>query len=353
MVQQKKSLHLIQLLRGIASLLVVFLHATSNVNEKLNAKFLGDFFSFGGAGVDIFFVLSGFIITYTSAKGLANKEKLKPFIRKRIIRIYPTYWIIISGFLVLQILFPSFYRVPYDGTVNNFFATYLLLPKHAMVNGVSWTLTYEIYFYLLFSLGFLIHKKKWFFYILFAYSISIILLPLFNYNFENANEWIKLISSPMNIEFFMGVLAALVITKLNAMMAKPLVIIGSALFFVSGVLSNNGVILFNNEFNRVILFGIPSFLLIIAVVKLEITKKVEAPIILLLLGEASYSIYLIHLPVVAAATVVLAKLGISNVLILHFSLLIIIVIICVVGILFFKWVERPIIDKLNSMFSTT
>ena len=76
-------------------------------------------------------------------------------------------------------------------------------------------------------------------------------------------------------------------------------------------------------------------------------------IILLLLGEASYSIYLIHLPVVAAATVVLAKLGISNVLILHFSLLIIIVIICVVGILFFKWVERPIIDKLNSMFSTT
>ena len=351
MVQQKKSLHLIQVLRGVASLLVVLLHTTKNVNEKLNTTFLFDFFSFGGAGVDIFFVLSGFIITYTSAKGLTNKEKLKPFVRKRIIRIYPTYWIIITGFLLLQILFPSFYRIPYDWGFNNFFATYLLLPNHAMVNGVSWTLVYEIFFYLLFSLGFLIPNKKWFYYFLFAYSICIILLPVLGYNFEDGNAWLNLISFPMNLEFFMGVLAALVIPGLNAKLAKPLIIIGSTLFLLGGILSNNHFTLFNNAFNRVILFGVPSFLLIIAVVKLEITKNVEAPLILLLLGEASYSIYLLHLPIVAAATVILAKLDISNGLILHISLLIIIAIICFVGILFFKWVEKPIINKLNSIFS--
>jgi len=119
MIKQNKNLQLIQVLRGVASLLVVLLHATINLNENGKTVFLLNFFSFGGAGVDIFFVISGFIITYTSFKGAASIKNFLPFISRRVIRIFPTYWIIITGFLLLQILLPSFYRTHYTFNFQN------------------------------------------------------------------------------------------------------------------------------------------------------------------------------------------------------------------------------------------
>lgn len=349
MPNTNKNLQLIQLLRGIASLLVVMLHCTVNSTQILQQTFLGNFFSFGGAGVDIFFVLSGFIITYTNLKFISNPDHFNFFIKRRIVRIYPTYWIIILMFLLLQILLPSFYTTHYSFDIKNILSTFLLFLGHTMVNGVSWTLSYEIFFYILFSLSFFISQKKWSFYLAMLYAAIIILLPFFNFNFEQSNSWLTLITYPMNVEFFMGILATVLIPKIPANTAKPLIIMGSVIFLMSAIYYNLNYYLFSNSFNRVVLFGIPSFLIITGLVKYELANKIKVNAVFLLLGEASYSLYLLHLPVVVASFKVLSKLNISNNIITQFIILLIICFICYASIVFYKFVEKPIITKLNSL----
>ncbi|MGI8582240.1 MAG: acyltransferase family protein [Chitinophagaceae bacterium] len=346
---QPKNLQLIQLLRGIAALLVVLLHTTVNCNEMFNSDFLFNFFKFGGAGVDIFFVLSGFIITYTNDRFIGKANHFSSFIRRRFVRIYPTYWIIISFFLLIQILLPAFYRTHFSFDPKNILSTYLLFPGHIMVNGVSWTLSYEIFFYLLFSLSFFLLKKTGSFYIAILYAVIIILLPVSGYNFETGNSWLSFITYPMNVEFFMGVLAAVLIPKISNKIAIPLIITGSITFLISAICYNLNYYLVTNTFNRVLLFGIPAFLLITGLVKYELANKIKVFAICLMLGEASYSLYLIHLPIVVASFKILSKLHIKNNILVHGTLILIVCIICYTSILFYKFVEKPIIARLNSL----
>ena len=299
MPNTNKNLQLIQVLRGIASLLVVLLHCTANSSESLHQTFLGNFFSFGGAGVDIFFVLSGFIITYTNLKFIGQPDYFNFFIKRRIVRIYPTYWIIISLFLLLQVMLPSFYKTHFSFDIKNILSTFLLFPGHAMVNGVSWTLSYEIFFYILFSLSFFIPAKKWSFYLAMLYAVVIILLPASGYNFKNENSWLNLLTYPMNVEFFMGVVAAVVIPKISQKTAMPLIITGIIIFLLNAILSN--------------------------------------------------SLYLIHLPLVAAAYKILFKFNVNDNIVIHCIIILIVFTVCYCGILFYKFVEKPIITKLNSL----
>jgi len=350
MNQQNKNLELIQVLRGIASLLVVFLHTTVNVQGLLNQKFCFNIFAFGGAGVDIFFVLSGFIITHTSVKALRTSGNPFPFLRRRFIRIFPAYWIVITLFLIIQLLFTSFYSAgAYNFSLSNILGTFLLFPNHAMVNGVSWTLTYELFFYFLFSLAFLIPAKKTAFLLAVFFAIAIIVMYSFGYDSAMAdNKWLQLLFSPMNTEFIMGIIAAVIVAKIPASAALPFLTAGILLFLGGAVFSDSGYIVTHNVFNRVILFGVGSFFIITGLVKYELQHTVEAHSFLLKLGEASYSLYLLHLPLLVACIKIIAKLGIVNNLIIHCLLFVAIIIICTGSILFFNLIEKPVINKLNS-----
>ena len=348
MEQQNKNLSLIQVLRGIASLLVVLFHTTFNTNALLHKDFGFNIFLFGGSGVDIFFVLSGFIITYTSIKWASHPNKLLPFIRKRFVRIFPTYWIIITLFLLAQFLFPAFYSTHFEFNLLNILSTYLLLPGHIMVNGVSWTLTYELFFYILFSLVFLLPKKQWAFIFFALYACIVILIPIVSDGFEKSNGWLNLVSYPMNVEFFMGVLAAYLVPKIPYRASLPMIAAGSFCFIIGGLLYDGHYQLLSNTFNRVVFFGMPSFFIVLGLVKYELIKKIKVHSVFLSLGEASYSLYLLHLPVLVAAIKTMEKFNIRNTIFVHVILIGIIIIICFVAIRFYKWVEKPIIKKLNA-----
>lgn len=346
---QGKSLHLIQVLRGIAALLVVLLHATGNVELNLGQSFLGKAFVFGGAGVDIFFVLSGFIIMYTSLPHLSNKAYLGPFMRKRFVRIYPTYWIIITGFLAMQVLLPAYYNSVYPFGARNLAETYLLLPDHIMVNGVSWTLTNELFFYVLFALFFIVRNKKLLAWGLLVYSLLIIGWYAAGWENRLDSRWAKLIIFPMNIEFFLGVLSAVIFKRIPARYAPAMILMGSLLFITGAVLAAQGYYVFNNSFNRVLYSGIPAFILVLGVVRFETTRpSLRAPGFLLSLGDASYSLYLLHLPILAAACKLVAKAGVTNSFVVHALVLGIIFLVCVGSILFYKFLEKPIIRMFNS-----
>lgn len=349
MTFQSKNLQLVQLLRGIASLLVVLLHITRGSSEILDKIFLLNFFSFGGAGVDIFFVLSGFIITYTSQKNIGYADKLPSFVKRRFVRIFPTYWIIISLFLLLQIMLPSFYKTHFSLDIKNILSTYLLFPGHIMVNGVSWTLSYELFFYLLFCVAFLIPNKKLSFGLAAISTVIIIMLPVFGYDYKNENYWVNLITFPMNIEFFMGILAVVIIPHISVKTSLAFISVGCITFLMSIGLYNLNYYFTADNFNRVIFFGIPSFFIITGIVKYELSNKIKVAKVFMLLGEASYSLYLLHLPLVIAAIRILSKFNIKNNILIHVLLILVVGIICYTSIAFYKFVEKPIIMKLNSL----
>ena len=348
-MRSDKNLQLIQVLRGIASLLVVLFHATANYSDIFHTKFLFDFFQFGSAGVDIFFVISGFIITYTALQVLEYPKKLLSFLRRRAIRIYPTYWIIISLLLLSQVMLPHFFKTHYNFNLKNIAVTYLLFPAHTMVNGVSWTLSYELFFYFLFCFAFIIPNKKVACSLGLLYSFVIICLPIAGYDYPSESSWANLITFPMNVEFFMGVTVAVIITFFPKKLGLPFIIAGTFLFIIGAIISNINYQLVPNNFNRVILFGIPSFFIISGAVKYELTTKLQMPKLLLTIGEASYSLYLLHLPLIVASFRLIQKLNIRNYLILHIFIFLILSFILFSAIIFYKRVEKPLINRLNSI----
>jgi exopolysaccharide production protein ExoZ len=167
------------MLRGIACVLVVLMHVTVTFSQTFHAYFLWNFFKFGGAGVDVFFVLSGFIITYSNRQHIGKPHNILKFIKKRLIRIFPIYWIIISFFLVIQVMLPTYYETHFQMNFVNIFSTFFLLPNHIMLNGVSWSLTNELFFYLLFLLSLLISNTNFILGLLAAYLVFLMLVHAF------------------------------------------------------------------------------------------------------------------------------------------------------------------------------
>jgi exopolysaccharide production protein ExoZ len=353
LLNQQKNLQLIQLLRGIASMLVVLLHLTVNYPDSADNKLLGGLFLFGGSGVDIFFVLSGFIITYSSRQYLGQASAVTKFLKRRFIRVFPIYWLAITLFLALQLALPQFYKTHFYFSTINILRTYFLLPNHFMVNGVSWSLTNELFFYLLFTVALFIPNKKITRFLFFSCFLFLIVAAVINIDHAADNIWISMLANPMNIEFLLGILIVLLMDKISVKMVYPLLITGVFLFVVSAFLIYRGVSVFNTSYNpalsRVVLFGVPSFLIILSLVKLERHKKIQVKNIFLCLGDASYSIYLIHLPIVAAFYKILSKLNINNALVLSVLSIFIFFAVCKLGIIIYNKAEKPLIKKLNQM----
>jgi len=353
MMTQQKNLQLIQMLRGVASILVVLYHITVNCFEITGQTFLFGIFNFGGSGVDIFFVLSGFIIAYANVNILAKPAATGTFLKRRFVRIFPIYWIIITCFLLLQLLLPSFYNTTFDTGFNNIVQTYLLLPGHVMLNGVSWSLTNELFFYLLFTLAILIPGKKISFWLMVSYFTLLIVLALTNQPAMNRNAYTEILVFPMNIEFFLGVFIVLLVNHIPKNQSYPILIAGILLFVGGAFLNNNDVAVVssssNPALNRVLLFGIPSFLVILGLVKMELSRTVKMHNLFLKLGDASYSIYLIHLPIVVAFFKLLVKFNITNSVVLYLLTFFLLIMVCAGGIYIYQYVEKPLIKTLNKL----
>ena len=90
-----RKLALIQLFRGLASIVVLLYHSSTLYATNLNYAILDNTFKFGKAGVDFFFVLSGLIIYTVHKKDVGIKRNFVYFISKRFIRIYPLYWLLL------------------------------------------------------------------------------------------------------------------------------------------------------------------------------------------------------------------------------------------------------------------
>jgi len=169
--------------RGIAASLVVFYHAARHLKADTGIAPLNGVAQFGHAGVDFFFVLSGFIIYFVHNKDIGKSAGLGRYLERRFTRIFPLYWFVLMLMLCLTTL--SVHRsMP---SVSFILQSMTLLPHVGEpILGVAWTLQHEIIFYLLFSIA-IINTQAGIF-IFFIWLILILIKAFDNSFLEWTNE---------------------------------------------------------------------------------------------------------------------------------------------------------------------
>src|SRR5829696_2873445 len=153
----------IQYLRGVAALMVVYTHASVQTQRYADVEL--PFSAHGAAGVDIFFVISGFIMWMTTIGDTPTSKPL-PFISRRISRIVPLYWVLTTGIVIVGLVRPdllsstvitvwhvlaSFFFIPYPHPADNGSLVPVLIP--------GWTLNYEMFFYAIFACSLTVKPK--------------------------------------------------------------------------------------------------------------------------------------------------------------------------------------------------
>ncbi len=275
----------IQALRLWAALAVVIFHTAMyyRTHETLLLKpILFAFDPWGKIGVDVFFVISGFVIWHSTVKHHAPTDAPR-FIFRRLARIYLSYW---PALIFAAIVF--YWNKPHEFDLSNSWSAITLLPADivpngAIILGVRWTLTYELIFYAVFALLMLLPRRQAMIALLLWGGLT--LIPA-----VDGSTFL----SPYVAEFAAG--AALAATGrprwTDWRMLVALGVIAVA-FFVAGLYVDSK----ENTLGRVLTFGPFSVLVVYMAVALEQSRKVVAGPAIVELGNASYALYLIHIPI--------------------------------------------------------
>jgi peptidoglycan/LPS O-acetylase OafA/YrhL len=264
--------------RGIAAIGVVLCHVALILTKTSDAQTSVGVFQIGRAGVDFFFVLSGFVIAYAHREDIGCPARLGHYLSRRLFRIMPTYWIALALTLML-----GGYTLPAFDMAR---AALLLPSSHGLPVIVAWTLQYELVFYVAFS--FLIVCKKLGVSVLVLWLVWI-LASLWGQN----SPWVpQFLFGPLNIEFFLGMGAAYLLRKHTVLAPRLVLLIGFGLFCAVAIAGDAGNL--DSVNLRRIPYGIAAAVIVVGVVGSEHRGLIYVPTFFQSLGAASYSIYLFH-----------------------------------------------------------
>ena len=303
--------------------------------------------SAGAAGVDIFFVISGFIIYISQS---AENRAAKDFIRRRLTRIVPLYWI----YTILLILLHIFVHMNADLllTPAHIIQSFFFVPhfdpgapdriQPVLVPG--WTLQYEIFFYALFAVGVLILPNRRVLWM----SVALVLLVAMGAAVLPKGAIGLSYTSPRLLEFLGGVLLGVTAQRWPERFPG---------WGWIGVPIGLGLLLatdFATPFWREAWGWGPAAALVVAgALCLDLHGRALKAPILKTLGDASYSIYLSHditLAIVRQVWRLMVHATPNPLVFIAFSL-IAFTTSAVVGVLVYRFIERPLLKRLNPFFA--
>lgn len=297
-------LQTVQAARGVAAGLVVLCHAGTILGSPVYLNyvpFLG-IFRFGHAGVDFFFVLSGFIISTVHRNDIGRPGVIRSYAWKRLVRIYPIYWLVAGGAIAL-----ATFGLPPDpdftfGAIpaRNLVFSLLLLPQHPVL-GVAWTLAHEMLFYLIFGLAIVNRPIGLIAFCLWtALTVTNVLSsPPDLTPWAPADLWFGFIGSSYHLQFLLGIAVAVGVRRFPLPRPRLFVLAGIAGLGGAAWLENTGRILYIGYASQA-LFGLFSAMTLTGLVAGERRGQLRASRLAVFLGAASYSVYLVHVPAMAA-----------------------------------------------------
>ncbi|KAA0978785.1 MULTISPECIES: acyltransferase [unclassified Pseudomonas] len=301
-------LEFIQAMRGIAALMVVMLHILQQQNIPIDSSFYYWLFSGGGAGVPLFFVISGFIMAY-STKGIEPSFRNSlTFLIKRLSRVWPTYAILTIIFWITVTVIDNFLGAHFPYSVSDIFKSVLFIPLKndsslAPLLGGSvlfpgWSLNYELYFYTLFAVCMIFGKLRWPVFFSFI-TLTLIGLPLLNgatptldaYVNYGWRSYLALVTSPLIWEFAAGVIIGLIYFSPLKINSKSFALFLCAASVSLAIWVNLSKISWGMGING---WGWSLILMFFAFTISSKTVSFKIPEWLIWLGNISYSLYLIH-----------------------------------------------------------
>jgi exopolysaccharide production protein ExoZ len=299
----------VQILRGIAALLVVFHHYIGTAMEKGFAIAGLSGIAIGNVGVDIFFVISGFIMEYVTGTKKYLPGDRYAFMANRMQRILPLYWILtiaaFSAFLLLQDAVNS------KSSIHQFFMSMLVLPEFSTGGGayvipMAWTLTYEFYFYLVFSLFLAATPQTRFVGITAVFGTAVLL----GATFPSSNQYVGILTNPLVLEFLLGcALAHLYRTGIRLSNFTCFMLAAGAMALLALIAKME----ITDSWLRIAFWGGPAAMLVYAAVlkpsRLIMHKKSFVSSSFEHMGNISYSLYLSHFFVLAVFVRVYAMLS--------------------------------------------
>ena len=350
-----KNLALVQALRGVAAIAVVAHHTIRTFTVKAGAGIVPPalidapaFYDTLAFGVDLFFVISGFIMVYVSGAYMTADKPILGFLLKRAARIYPIYIIVslvLIGLKVMNHLTEG--ASSFDLQPLRIATSLLLIPAWneaggvQPILGVGWTLSYELYFYLLFAVAVVVARKAFF-----APLAAFILLAITAFSLlpGGGTAIASFLAKPIAIEFLFGCLVALAIRRgARAPLPWPSIVLATAALFVAPLA-------LHAEAWRVLCWGLPSAVIVFAAVSLEADGRApRLPRLFGLIGDASYSIYLVHIMIVGIVGARVGRLVSATIgtgLASTAAVAAVVALATLVGIATYFVVERPIADFL-------
>jgi exopolysaccharide production protein ExoZ len=296
----------VQYLRGVAALMVVYYHAALVMPEFRHQLSLSAPFRHEGlaAGVHVFFVLSGFIM-------LATTTRTRPtdFLIKRAIRIVPLYWLLTALLAALIVVPPHLFRQTALNPAA--FIKSLLFIGYVNQNGSispllapGWTLNIEMFFYCVFAVALLLPLERRL-PVVAAVLVPLVLLGSRLVSPQSSPELWQITRSWM-LEFVIGMAIAQAWLR-GKLLWRAAFCYGLILAGFVGLLTD-----WPRIFGGASDFIVPSGLIVLGTVALEQEHGIVARPWPLLLGDASYSIYLSHFVTLAAVKVLWERLGLTH-----------------------------------------
>lgn len=339
----------LQGLRGVAVLGVVLFHMTA-VEHKYSGGdiLLPPLLDFFQLGVDLFFIISGFVMVIVSRGRFQKTAESKRFLFNRVSRIYPTYWLYFFLTLAVVLVQPNMVNSTHGS--SNLLMSFLLLPNDkVLLVMVAWSLLFELWFYLVFT-GLMLVRERWLPAFLAVWALGLILFNCVQ-DWRDYNAALRIILHPYSLEFIVGVaLALLFYGPHSARVPTRAVVIA----LIAALLPGIGLIgyyrLFDNDgLLRMFAVGGVFGTLIFGFALLERRRHLRMPPFLVAVGDMSYTVYLSHLLALGVIGRVWQIVGSrpdslsDNVL---FTALMLAAVLCY-GWVGYRWFEKPVLDRSN------
>ncbi|MBV9249107.1 MAG: acyltransferase [Acetobacteraceae bacterium] len=335
---ERQVLTSIEAARGVAASAVVLCHIGTVLGDPF-----GGMLRAGHAGVDFFFVLSGFTIVTVHREDVGRAPLLLDYAWKRLVRIYPIYWIATWGAVGLSSV--GIMELS-DTGAGRIFTSLLLVPQHAEpILGVAWTLQHEMLFYLTF--GVLILNRA-FGIIAFAVWACFVLAVMpwapTDSPWTHTDLLTGFVGSSYNLEFGLGIAVAMVTKRFQVPRPSMLSALGVTGLLLAGAAENAGQISYLGHTARA-MFGVSSALAIWGLAASERAGGVRAGRFLVVMGSASYATYLVHVPILnGASSFAVVKLLPAGIRVVALA-----AVAMASGLLFHAAVERPLLHFLRRL----